>query len=61
MRVNYYYDLTEGDYSSDPDEGNLVKLCKACARKAGAAVDFASQGDDESRCELCSAEQDEAA
>jgi hypothetical protein len=57
MRVNYYYDLTEGDYSSDPDEGNLIKLCTACARKAAAAVDFASRGDDESRCELCGAGQ----
>jgi hypothetical protein len=57
MRVNYYYDLTEGDYSSDPDEGNLVKLCRACARKAGDDVGFASRGDDESRCELCEAEQ----
>jgi hypothetical protein len=60
LLVNYFYDLSEqGDYTSDPDEGCLVKLCKPCARKAGDAVDWASKGDEDSRCEMCSAEQED--
>lgn len=61
MLVEYYYDWTwepgeGGQYTSDT-EGNLVLLCTDCARKAGAQVQWAGAGDDDSRCELCERDQ----
>lgn len=55
--INYYYDQTElGEYSTDPDEGNLVKLCDPCAARAHDIL-WAGAGDEESRCELCGLHQ----
>ena len=56
MLVNFYYD-DSGDLTSDT-EGNLVQLCRSCARLHADAVQWASRGHDQSECELCGASND---
>ncbi len=49
MTVNYYY----SDELTNDDEGNLVQLCRDCAKVNRDKTNWASRGDDQSICELC--------
>jgi hypothetical protein len=51
MNVNFYY---SDDLTSDT-EGNLVQLCRECAKTNRDKATWASRGDDQSICELCEA------
>lgn len=58
MLVNFYYSvrvLADGDYTGDDE---LLQLCRPCARKHAADVQWASRGDEESECEFCGAAND---
>jgi hypothetical protein len=59
MQIAFYYDLTwaperGGTYTNDA-EGQLVQLCRRCARAAGHEVAWAGAGDELSQCEGCDA------
>lgn len=49
MRVNFYY----SDTLTADTEGNLVQLCRDCAKANRDTSVWASRGDEQSVCELC--------
>lgn len=58
--VNFYYSvrvLADGGYG-DVGEDGLLTLCRDCAKKHRAAVQWASRGDAQSECEFCNASND---
>ena len=56
MLVNYYYSLN----APDATDSDLLHLCRTCAAKHAAQVQWASRGDDQSECEFCDATNDPA-
>lgn len=56
MKVSYYY----SDELTSDTEGNLVQLCRACADRNHAAVEWAGAGHEQAECELCGASNDPA-
>lgn len=56
MQVNYYYSLNNPAPESDDE---LLVLCRDCARKHAADVQWAQRGDDENECEFCGLANDE--
>jgi len=51
MQVNFYY----SDELTNDTEGNLVQLCRTCAKANVDKAEWASRGDEECICELCEA------
>jgi hypothetical protein len=54
MFVNRYY----SDELTNDTEGNLVMLCRCCARNHKGQVRLVGNGDEGSTCELCDATND---
>lgn len=54
MLVNYYY----SDELTNDTEGNLIQLCRACAKAHREVIQFAQTGDPESSCEMCKAQNE---
>lgn len=51
MLINYYY----SDELTNDTEGNLVTLCRSCAKENRDVIQWAQRGDDGNECELCRA------
>lgn len=60
MIVNYYYSVRvqETIGYEEGDDDSLLQLCRSCAAKHAADVQFASRGDEENECEFCGAAND---
>ncbi len=48
MNVNYYY----SDELTSDNEGNLVQLCRECAKSNADKIALAATGDEDSICEV---------